>query len=78
MFGLLFGLGLFAKYKADPDTFRAQYDDLLASTGMDDAATLANRFGFNLQDEAFWAGSLDIIRADVDRFVGLAQGASGA
>ena len=71
MFGLLFGLGLYAKYKDDPDTFRANYDDLLASTGDADAATLAARFGFDTQSKAFWEGSLRVIRDDIDTFVDL-------
>ncbi len=29
-YGLLFGLGLFARYQADPDHFRDGYDDLLS------------------------------------------------
>jgi pepF/M3 family oligoendopeptidase len=71
MFGLLFGLGLYARYQADPDTFRAGYDDLLASTGMADAATLAARFGFDIRQVDFWRASLDIVRADIDRFEAL-------
>lgn len=68
MFGLLFGLGLYARYRDDADTFRTGYDDLLASTGRADAATLAERFGIDLRDEAFWTASLDVIRADITRF----------
>ncbi|HYI14550.1 MAG TPA: M3 family oligoendopeptidase, partial [Thermomicrobiales bacterium] len=68
MFGQLFALGLYAQYQADPDHFRASYDDLLMSTGLADAATLANRFGINIQTPDFWRASLDIIRADIDRF----------
>ena len=37
-YGLLFGIGLFARYRDDPDAFRSGYDDLLASTGMTDTA----------------------------------------
>lgn len=73
MFGLLFGLGLYARYEADPDAFRASYDDLLSSTGLADAATLAARFGIDIQARAFWESSLDVIRADVDRFVALVE-----
>lgn len=68
MFGLLFGLGLYAMYQKDPDSFRAGYDDLLSSTAIADAATLAQRFGFDIRSRNFWTGSFDIIRADVDRF----------
>lgn len=68
MFGLLFGLGLYARYQMDPDAFRAGYDDLLSSTGLDDAAALAARFGIDIQTRRFWDDSLAIVRADVDRF----------
>ena len=68
MFGLLFGLGLYARYQQDPDAFRQGYDDLLSSTGLADAATLAARFDIDLRSEAFWTASLDIIRKDVMRF----------
>jgi pepF/M3 family oligoendopeptidase len=71
MFGLLFALGLYAQYKDDPDRFRASYDDLLMSTGLDDAATLANRFGIDIQTPTFWRASFDIIRGDIDRFEGI-------
>jgi pepF/M3 family oligoendopeptidase len=68
MFGLLFGLGLYARYQQDPDGFRGQYDDLLSSTGLADAATLAARFGIDIRTGEFWTASLDIVRANIDRF----------
>ncbi|HCI82869.1 MAG TPA: oligoendopeptidase F, partial [Ktedonobacter sp.] len=71
MFGLLFGLGLYARYRQDPGSFKRGYDDLLSSTGLADAATLASRFDINIRDEAFWTASLDIIRRDIERFEGL-------
>jgi pepF/M3 family oligoendopeptidase len=71
MFGLLFGLGLYAQYEKDPERFKASYDELLASTGEADAATLAARFGIDIQSEAFWNESLNVIREDIDEFVRL-------
>lgn len=68
LFGLLFGLGLYARYREDPGGFRSGYDDLLRGTGMADAPTLAARWGIDLRDEAFWRSSLDVVRADVARF----------
>ena len=68
MFGLLFGLGLYACYQADPEPFKAQYDRLLSSTGMADAAALAADFGIDIRDKGFWAGSFSVIRGDIDRF----------
>lgn len=71
MFGLLFGLGLYAVYEADPEAFKARYDDLLSSTGLADAATLADRFGIDIRSPEFWRGSLNSIAADVTRFESL-------
>jgi oligoendopeptidase F len=68
MFGLLFGLGLYARYTADPEGFKAGYDELLSSTGLADAATLAARFDIDIRTPAFWRASLDIIRADIAQF----------
>jgi pepF/M3 family oligoendopeptidase len=67
-FGLLFGLGLYAHYRRDPDGFRKGYDDLLASTGLASAADLARRFGIDVRGEAFWRASLDVIREQVSQF----------
>jgi len=78
MFGLLFGLGLYARYQADPEAFRAGYDDLLSSTGLADAATLASRFGFDIETRKFWDDSLAIVRTDVDRFEALVNESVGA
>lgn len=71
MFGMLFGMGLYARYTEDAEAFKANYDDLLASTGSADAATLAARFGIDIRSKDFWASSLDVIRQDIDEFVAL-------
>jgi oligoendopeptidase F len=71
MFGLLFGLGLYARYTEDPDGFKANYDKLLASTGSADAAALAAEFGINIRSKEFWVSSLDVIRQDIDEFEAL-------
>jgi oligoendopeptidase F len=70
-YGLLFGIGLFARYTGDPDGFRAGYDDLLASTGMADAAMLAARFDIDVRSRAFWDTSLDTLRRHIDEYVTL-------
>lgn len=68
MFGLLFSLGLYSRYEADPITFRGQYDELLSQTGMANAADLAQGFGFDLRTTEFWRGSFDQIRSDIKVF----------
>ncbi|HEX9037027.1 MAG TPA: M3 family oligoendopeptidase [Ktedonobacterales bacterium] len=76
MFGLLFGVGLYARYQREPNAFRAGYDALLASTGEGDAATLAARFGIDTRSPDFWRASLDVIRQSIARFEELVESAS--
>jgi pepF/M3 family oligoendopeptidase len=71
MFGLLFGLGLYARYQRDPEAFKTSYDELLASTGKASAADLAGGMGIDIRSPDFWRASLDTIRADVERFEAL-------
>lgn len=72
-FGLLFGLGLFARYRDDPDRFRAGYDDLLSRAGMATAEALGAAFGLDVTDEAFWVASLDVLRRRMADYARLAD-----
>jgi oligoendopeptidase F len=74
-FGLLFGLGLYARYVEDPDRFRNGYDDLLSSCGLASAVDLAAGFDIDVRDGAFWAASLRVLQDRIDEFVRLAEGA---
>jgi oligoendopeptidase F len=67
-FGLLFGVGLYARWRDDPLGFTARYEQLLSSTGLATAADLAERFGIDLHDQGFWSTSLGVIRARIDDF----------
>ena len=70
-FGLLFGLGLYACYQDEPESFKVGYDALLSSTGMGEATELAARFGINIRTPDFWEASLDVLRADIERLAQL-------
>ena len=72
-YGLLFGLGLFAKYREDPEHFRDGYDTLLSRAGMDTAEELGAAFELDVTDEAFWTASLDVIRSRIDQYEELAD-----
>jgi pepF/M3 family oligoendopeptidase len=74
MFGLLFGLGLYARATEDPEQFRSDYDELLAWTGRADAATLAARFGIDTRSQAFWERSIARVVSDITRFEQLVTG----
>lgn len=67
-YGLLFGLGLFAKFKDNPDRFRTGYSDLLSRAGMDTAEELGAAFGFDITDVGFWTASLDVIRRRISEY----------
>ena len=71
-YGLLFGLGLFARYREDPERFRPGYETLLSRAGMDTAEELGAAFGLDVTDEAFWTASLDVIRARIADYERLA------
>lgn len=68
-FGLMFGTGLYAIYQERGDSFIPEYKNLLSSTGLGSAAELANRFGINIRDKAFWEGSLKVVEQRVNRYV---------
>jgi oligoendopeptidase F len=76
MFGLLFGLGLYRQFQAEPAGFAKRYDDLLSSTGMATAGDLAARFGIDLRTPDFWRSSLELIAADIARYGELADALS--
>jgi oligoendopeptidase F len=67
-FGYLFGLGVYAEYKRNPEGFHERYDKLLASTGMTNASTLAKDFGIDIESVDFWRGSLSVAAQRVKEF----------
>ncbi len=67
-FGLLFATGLYAVYQKRGADFVPDYKNLLASTGEERAAELADRFGINIRTKKFWADSLSIIGKRVERY----------
>lgn len=71
-YGLLFGLGLFARYREDPERFRSGYETLLSRAGMDSAETLGAAFGLDVTTRRFWDDSLDVLRARIDEYATLA------
>ena len=71
-YGLLFGLGLYAKFRKDPARFRSGYVDLLSRAGMDSGEVLGASFGLDVTDPAFWTASLDVIRTRIDEYERLA------
>jgi pepF/M3 family oligoendopeptidase len=72
-YGLLFGLGLYARFRDDPERFRAGYDDLLSRCGMATAEELGEDFALDVERDTFWTASLDVLRDRIDEYERLAD-----
>ena len=70
-FGLLFAKGLYAKYLEDKTYFLKHYDHLLASAGKMSIVDVCKLMAIDVESEAFWIKSLEIIKKDIDAFVAL-------
>ena len=70
-FGLLFSTGLYAIFKQRGSGFVPDFRDLLASTGLADAADLAFRFDIDIRSPEFWESSLAVIDKRIDRYLQL-------
>lgn len=73
-FGYLFSLGLYARYLEEGAGFVQRYDQLLASTGMADVATLGHGFGIDVEDPAFWVQALQVADRRVKDYESLIDG----
>jgi oligoendopeptidase F len=76
-YGLLFGLGLFARFRDDPERFRQGYDDLLSRAGMDTAEQLGDAFSLDVTDEGFWQASIAVIADRIAQYEALATTKGG-
>ena len=73
-FGYLFSLGVYAKKDELGPRFHTAYVGLLRDTGRMEAEDLAAKhLGVDITKSAFWEGAIDMVRAKVERFEGLAS-----
>jgi pepF/M3 family oligoendopeptidase len=70
-FGLLFGLGLYARYLHEGSSFADTYREVLTMTGSAPAAKVAEYAGFSIEDKDFWRSGMEAIREKIDRFSSL-------
>jgi len=70
-FGLLFSTGLYAICQQRGADFVPEMVELLASTGLADAADLAARFDIDIRSPKFWEESLKVIGKKIDRYLEL-------
>ena len=67
-FGLLFGLGLYSRYRSEGSSFAGTYTEVLKMTGSAPAAKVAEYAGFSIEDKDFWRSGIEAIREKIDRF----------
>ena len=76
-FGMLFGLGVSARYLEKGEAFLPEYDRLLAATGSGSVREVAASVGIDVADEAFWMQSIRTLEEKVDAFERLASARLG-
>ena len=67
-FGMLFGLGVYARYVEKGEAFLPEYDRLLAATGSGSVREVAASVGIDVADEAFWMQSIRTLEGEGRRF----------
>lgn len=72
-FGLLFGKGLYAQYKAGSPSFVADYNRLLNNTTKMNARDVAATMGLDIGKKDFWLASLAMVEAEIDQFLALTE-----
>ncbi|MBE5814044.1 MAG: M3 family oligoendopeptidase [Clostridiales bacterium] len=72
-FGLLFGLGVFARYQKEGASFLPKYDAMLAACGSGSIAEVAASVGIDVRSVDYWRSALDVVRGEVDEFVSLCK-----
>ena len=68
-FGLLFAKGLYAIYLERGSSFVNSYEQLLGETGRKSIHEIGATVNINLNDTAFWSGSLELIKQDIQKFL---------
>lgn len=71
-FGLLFAKGLYNMYLNEGEAFVSKYNEVLRLTGRENIYDVAKYVGIDLHDEAFWQGSMDMIKRDINKFCSIA------
>lgn len=67
-FGLLLAKGLYGLYQKEGSSFAETYEQFLSLTGKMSLEDVGKSVGIDLQDEAFWQNSIDMIQEDIELF----------
>ena len=67
-FGLLFGLGLYARGAKEGPAFASAYRALLAGTGSATAVEVTRSAGFDIESRGFWRSGLAVFSAEAEEY----------
>lgn len=73
-FGQLLVLALYQQYRVEGDSFKPRYLDILSAGGSDAPASILERAGIDIRDEAFWQGGFDVVEGLVEELEGVEVG----
>ena len=72
-FGLLFALGVYARYQEVGESFVSEYSELLRATGCNSIVDVAKQANIDVHDVNFWRKSLATVTRNVDDFCELVE-----
>lgn len=72
-FGGLFALGLYAKFEKEGEAFVPQYEALLSATTTASCEDVAKMANIDVEDQAFWESSLDVVVERINQFIELTK-----
>lgn len=64
-FGLLFALGLYARYEAEGDSFADVYRSILQDTGSYSCEEICRKAGFDIETEEFWKSGIKLFEEEI-------------
>jgi len=77
-FGFLFSAGIYAEAMKNAKDFSKRYMDLLRETGRMSVEDLAfKHLGVDLTKPEFWLRAVDMVKKDVEQFIGALKGSEG-
>ncbi len=76
-FGQLFSKGLYVKYLYNREAFVERYDKFLRETGKNNIADVAHIMDIDIYSVDFYRSSLKLIEKDIEKFIELADRATG-
>jgi oligoendopeptidase F len=70
-FGQLLVFSLYQQFKAEGDSFKPRYLDILSAGGSDAPARVLSRAGIDIQSEEFWQGGYNVVAGLLDQLESL-------